>query len=78
MDVTWQSGYTKNGNFKRHLYTKDEVNYFATYYEGKVYLVPAEICNAQKTLRILPPKNNQSRGVTYLADYTDEIICKTM
>ena len=78
IDATWQSGYTKGNKFKRNSYSKDEVDYFATYYEGKVYLIPVENCSAQKILRILPPKNNQSKGITYLINYADETICKTM
>ena len=78
IDTTWQTGYTRGANFKYHSYTKKDIDYFVTYYDGKNYLIPVEECNTQKILRILPPKNNQSKGITYLINYADETICKTM
>lgn len=75
IDTTWQSGYTRGTNFQYHKYNKEEIDYFVTYYEGKNYLVPVEECGTQKILRILPPKNNQIKGVNFLIDYTDEKIC---
>ena len=59
------------GNAKvntRTKYTKDEIDYFATSYCGKCYMVPVEQCSNEKTLRIIPPKNNQTKGVTWLKD----------
>lgn len=40
-------------------YTKNEIDYFYTYMNGKSYLIPVEECSAVKTLRLLPTKNNQ-------------------
>lgn len=40
-------------------YTKDEIDYFYTYYNGKSYLVPVEECSSTKKLRFNPPQNNQ-------------------
>ena len=37
-------------NKKKHNYTKDEIDYFATFWEGKCYLVPVEECSSEKTL----------------------------
>ena len=50
----------------RTKYSKEEIDYFATYYQNKCYLVPVEQCSNEKTLRILPPKNNRMTGVTWL------------
>ena len=75
IDTTWQSGYSRGNNFKYHTYSKDEIDYFVTHYCNKNYLVPVEECNTQKTLRVLPPKNNQTKGINFLEDYVDEKIC---
>lgn len=59
------------GNAKkstRTKYTIDEIDYFSTSYQGKCYLVPVEQCSNDKTLRILPPKNGQVKGITWLKD----------
>ena len=37
-------------NKKKHNYTKEEIDYFATFWEGKCYLVPVEECSSEKTL----------------------------
>lgn len=73
----WMSGYSKGSEWKRHMYNKNEIDYFVTHYNGKNYLVPVEECNTQKLLRILPPKNNQIKGINYLTDYLDEKVCKS-
>ena len=44
-------------------YSKDEIDYFATYWENKCYLIPVEECGAEKSLRIFPPKNEQSQRI---------------
>ena len=53
----------------RTKYSKEEIDFFATSYLGKCYLVPVEECSLEKTLRILPPKNGQIKGVSFLKDY---------
>ena len=50
-------------------YQANEIDYFATFYQGKCYLVPLNECSNEKTLRIKPPKNNQKVGVSFLKDY---------
>lgn len=40
----------------RHNYTSEQIDYFATYYQNKVYLIPVEECSTSKTLRFAPPK----------------------
>ena len=59
------------GNAKvntRTKYTAEEIDYFATSYQGKCYLVPVTQCSNEKTLRILPTKNGQTKGITWLKD----------
>lgn len=78
IDTTWQTGYTKNKKMQYHTYSATEIDYFVTFYENKSYLIPVDECNTQKILRVLPPKNNQSKGINYLNDYIDEKICKSL
>ena len=76
IDTTWQSGYSRGATFKYHMYNKGEIDYFVTFYDGKNYLISVEECNTQKILRILPPKNNQFKGINFLVNYVDEKICE--
>lgn len=46
----------------RKRYNEEQIDYFATCYEGKVYLIPVTECSTDKTLRLKPPINN---GGTY-------------
>lgn len=74
----WSSGYTKNKPSKRHKYTKNDCDLFVTHYNGKNYLVPVEHCSLEKTLRISNPKNNQQKGVNFLENFVDEVICNNL
>lgn len=42
----------------RHMYSKEQIDYFATSFNDKVYIVPVEECSTSKTLRFKPPANN--------------------
>jgi hypothetical protein len=50
-------------------YTKNEIDYFATFYNGKCYLVPVEECGTEKTLRYNYPSNGQKKGIYLAQDY---------
>lgn len=55
----------------RHNYTSEQIDYFATCYQNKVYLVPVEECSSSKTLRFAPPLNgnkNYNRAEDYELD----------
>lgn len=58
----------------RHIYTSDDIDYFATYHEGQVYLIPVEECSTSKTLRFSPPNNGQSNTWNKAEDYLIENI----
>lgn len=45
-------------NRVKHKYTKKDIDYFATYWNGEVYLIPVEECSNEKTLWFTRPKNN--------------------
>lgn len=50
-------------------YSKDEIDYFATFYNGICYLVPVEECCEQKILRFQDALNCQKKGINYAKDY---------
>ena len=50
-------------------YSAKDIDYFATYWDNKCYLVPVEECSVEKTLRFAPPKNGQTKGITFAKDY---------
>lgn len=53
-------------------YTKDEIDYFATYWNHKVYVIPVEEASTEKILHFFEPKNNQGYKMSFLEDYTIE------
>lgn len=67
----------KDGRIVHHQYTKDEIDYFVTTFNDKIYLIPVEECGADKRLRILPAKNGQVRGITWAKDYELEEVVKS-
>ena len=54
---------------KNERYSKSDVDYFATYYAGKTYLVPIDECSVEKTLRFTYPPNGQKQYITLAYDY---------
>ena len=53
-------------NGKKHKYTKDEIDFFATIWNDELYLIPVEECSTEKTLWIdAPPHANCSVASKY-------------
>ena len=51
-------------------YSEDDVDFFATMYDGECYLIPIQNCGKRaQRLRIVPTKNGQTKGVTFAKDY---------
>lgn len=56
------------GNFRNDYH--GQIDFFATYWNGKCYIVPIEECGiASKKLRFIPTKSNQIKGVSFAKDY---------
>ena len=72
-----QSG-SKTTNWTRTKYEENEIDYFATSYQGKCYLVPLKECSNEKILRIIPPKNGQIKGISFLEKYELNEVLKTL
>lgn len=62
----------------RTKYTQDEIDFFATSYNKKCYLVPVSECSLEKTLRIVPPKNGQIQGISFLEKYELQEVIKSL
>ena len=54
---------------KNERYSKEEVDYFATCWNGQCYLIPVSECSVTKTLRFAPPKSGQIKGICFAQDY---------
>lgn len=50
-------------------YTKEDIDYFATYWNNQCYIVPIEECSTSKKLRFGSPKNNQAKNINFAIDY---------
>ena len=57
-------------------YTKDEIDYFATYYQNKCYLVPVNECGTDKKLRYCYPKNGQKKNISLAQSYEIQEVLK--
>ena len=61
---------------KESTYSRDEIDYFATMYEGQCYLVPVDECGKEKALRFRYPINGQKKGISLAINYTLEEVIK--
>lgn len=74
-NCTWQSHNSQG--YSKSKYQENEIDFFATFYHGKCYLIPRKECSNEKILRIKPPRNGQRKGVNFLEDYVaEEVISK--
>ncbi|MBR1802567.1 MAG: hypothetical protein IJ777_01145 [Clostridia bacterium] len=72
-DLTSSTKHRKNGT--RHVYTADEIDYFACYSiaRDKVFLIKVrDAPNTSLTIRYEKPKNNQVPGIKFEKDYLIE------
>ena len=56
-------------NGKKHKYTKQDIDYFATIWNDKVYLIPVEECSLEKTLWLETPKELSTARLALAKDY---------
>ena len=76
LEFQCRNSHYKNGHHIHSTYSDQEIDYFATYYKEKCYLVPISECSTQKRLRFVPPKNGQIKGVSFAKDYEMEEVLK--
>lgn len=59
----------------KHDYTKDNIDYFCTYYDNHCYLIPVSECGTNdKNLRLTATKNGQVKNISFAEDYLAEKI----
>lgn len=62
-------------NGKKHKYTEKDIDYYATYWQGKCYLVSVKECSQEKTLWFIPQKLN---SCCQASDYEIEKVLTTI
>lgn len=77
-DLTSSTLHIKNG--VKHIYTKNEIDYFACYNiaRDKIFLISIEKANylSEITIRYEKPKNNQVQGINFEKDFLiDNVLC---
>lgn len=58
----------KGKTMHRH-YTKEETDFFATFYNNKCYLIPINEIGGSKKLRINTPANGQIENISFAKNY---------
>ena len=62
-------------NCKSRRYSKEDIDYFATYWQGIAYLVPISECSTQKNLHMNTPSKRSNWS--YMEDYeASEVLSK--
>lgn len=64
-----RSAHINSKGVKQQTYDETQVDYLATFFEGKCYVIPVAECSITKTLRFEPPKSGQLKGINFAADY---------
>ena len=78
-DLTSSTVHRKNG--VKHVYTSNEIDYFACYNidRDKIFLIDVnEAPNTTITIRYEKPKNNQTQGIKFEEDYLFEKYVKPL
>lgn len=58
-----------SSGIKYKKYTLDEIDYFATYFDNKCYLVKAGITQSEFKIRYKYPNNGQKKGINISKEY---------
>lgn len=75
IEISCRSSNRLQGKSVNKKYTPDEVDFIASYYKGKCYLIPvSETTGKVKRFRFVNAKNNQSTNVNWADDYEVEKI----
>lgn len=74
--TSWESG--RKSRTKIH-YSKEDIDFFATYFDGQCYLIPVEETSSNgKTIRFALPRNGQVKDVTFAKDYIGKDVLKRL
>ena len=58
-----------------HRYSNNDIDYFATYWNDEVYLVPVSQCSSEKTLHFEKPKR---QDMAWINEYKASEVLKTL
>lgn len=72
-----RAAYRNGQGEQHHKYTSDEVDYFATAYNGQCYLIPVGMYSSAAKLRLKPAENGQDYPGAWAKDYELEKIINT-
>jgi len=64
-----RSTHINSKGVKQQKYDEQQIDYFATFFEGQCYVVPVAECSIAKTLRFEPPQSGQLKGINFAIDY---------
>ena len=78
ISIHCESTTRSNGKLVHNQYSEDEIDFFATFYDGRCYLIPINECSTIKRLRFTPPKNGQIKGITFAKDYELQEVIKIL
>ena len=70
-----KTSYARSSGVRQHIYTKDDIDFFATYWNDRVYLIPVEECSSEKTLWFEKPSNGCTK-CSFAKDYEVEEVLK--
>lgn len=59
-------------------YSSQDVDYFGTFWDNQVYLIPVSECSAEKTLHLCKKGNNPTKNWAYAEDYLIEEVLKKL
>ena len=60
-------------------YSEDDVDFFATMYNGQCYLIPYRLCGKRaQRLRFVPTRNGQTKGILFAKDFKLEDIINSL
>ena len=79
IEFATSTSHTNSSGTKNLTYSADDVDFFATMYNGECYLIPHSVCGTRaQRLRLIPTKNGQTKGITFAKDYLLEDIVKRL
>ncbi len=73
-----RSSHRQAGKIISEKYSSDDIDFFATVYNGKCYLVPVDECSTVKKLRFDLPLNGQLKGISFAKNYELDVMLSTL
>ena len=78
IEFSCRSSHRAEGKCINEHYSANDVDFFATTFNGKCYLIPFSECGGSKKLRFIPPKNGQAQRVSFAEKYELEVVLSTL